>query len=187
MRYDLFMAGFGGQGVLLAGNLLSYAALNEGKNVSFFPAYGVEKRGGAAMCTVVIADGEVGSPVIGRPSVGVFLNQTSLERYGAKVKDGGLAIINSSLIDSSAYDRDDLEILLIPMNRIAMDLGDARMVNMVAAGAYAAKSGAVRLESLQEALKSVLPERNHKFIPANVQAIMAGAEQANNYCHSGML
>jgi len=172
------MAGFGGQGVLLAGNLLSYAAINEGKNVSFFPAYGVEKRGGAAMCTVVIADGEVGSPVIGRPSAGIFLNQTSLDRYGARVKNGGLAIINSSLVDCSAYQRDDLEIIRIPMNRIAMDLGDARMVNMVAAGAYAAKSGAVSLESLQDALKSVLPERNHKFIPANMKAIMAGAEQA---------
>ena len=178
MRYDLYMAGFGGQGVLLAGNLLSYAAINEGKNVSFFPAYGVEKRGGAAMCTVVIADGEVGSPVIGRPSVGIFLNQTSLDRYGAKVKDGGVAIINSSLIDSSAYDRDDLEIILIPMNRIAMDLGDARMVNMVAAGAYVARTGAVALESLEQALKNVLPERNHKFIPANMLAIRAGAEQA---------
>ena len=178
MRYDLSMAGFGGQGVLLAGNLLSYAAINEGKNVSFFPAYGVEKRGGAAMCTVVIADGEVGSPVIGRPSTGIFLNQTSLDRYGARVKDGGLAIINCSLVDCSAYDREDLTIIRIAMNRIAMDLGDARMVNMVAAGAYAARSGAVRLESLQEALKSVLPERNHKFIPANMKAIMAGAQQA---------
>jgi 2-oxoglutarate ferredoxin oxidoreductase subunit gamma len=177
MRYDLFMAGFGGQGVLLAGNLLSYAAINEGKNVSFFPAYGVEKRGGAAMCTVVIADGEVGSPVIGRPSVCIYLNQTSLDRYGAKVKEGGVAIINSSLVDTAAYDRSDIEIISIPMNRIAMDLGDARMVNMVAAGAYVAKSGAVSLESLQEALKSVLPERNHKFIPANMLAIRAGAER----------
>ncbi len=175
MKYDLFMAGFGGQGVLLAGNLLSYAAINEGKNVSFFPAYGVEKRGGAAMCTVVIADGEVGSPIIGRPSVGVYLNQTSLDRYGAKVKAGGLAILNSSLVECSAYDRDDLQIITIPMNRIAMELGDARMVNMVAAGAYAAASGAVQLGSLQDALKSVLPERNHRFIPANMQAIMAGA------------
>ncbi len=175
MRYDLFMAGFGGQGVLLAGNLLSYGALIEEKNVSFLPAYGVEKRGGAAMCTVVIANGEVGSPVIGRPSFCVYLNQTSFERYGAKVKDGGIAIINSSLVDDSGWQRSDLEVIRIPMNRIAMDLGDARMVNMVAAGAYAARSGAVALESLEQALKSVLPERNHRFIPANMLAIRAGA------------
>jgi 2-oxoglutarate ferredoxin oxidoreductase subunit gamma len=180
MRYDLFMAGFGGQGVLLAGNLLSYAAINEGKNVSFFPAYGVEKRGGAAMCTVVIADGEVGSPVVGRPSVCVYLNQTSFDRYGAKVKEGGLAIINSSLVDTAAFERRDIEIICIPMNRIAMDLGDARMVNMVAVGAYVARTGAVTQESLEQALKSVLPERNHKFIPANMLAIKAGAEQARS-------
>lgn len=178
MRYDLFMAGFGGQGILLAGNLLSYAALNEEKNVSFFPAYGVEKRGGAAMCTVVIAAGDTGSPVVGRPSVCIFLNQTSLDRYGARVREGGIAIVNSSLVDDSAWGRPDLEIIRIPMNRIAMELGDARMVNMVAAGAYAARTGSVTLESLEGALKSVLPERNHRFIPANMKAIRAGAAAA---------
>ncbi|HTG81928.1 MAG TPA: 2-oxoacid:acceptor oxidoreductase family protein [Geobacteraceae bacterium] len=177
MRYDVFIAGFGGQGVLLAGNLLSYAALNEGKNVSFFPAYGVEKRGGAAMCTVVIADGEVGSPVIGNPSVTVVLNQTSFDKYALKVKPGGTLIVNSSLIDAAGLGRDDIETILVPMNEIAMQLGDARMVNMVAAGAYAARSGAVSLESLSEALRNALPERNHCFIPANVKAIEAGAAQ----------
>jgi len=175
MRHDLFIAGFGGQGVLLAGNLLSYAAIIEGKNVSFFPAYGVEKRGGAAMCTVVIADGEVGSPVVGNPSVAVILNQISLDKYGAKVKPGGVCIINSSLVDLSAFRRDDCETILIPMNEIAMELGDARMVNMVAVGAYVAKTGAVALASLTTALKEALPERNHKYIPANIKAIEAGA------------
>ncbi len=133
MRYDVFIAGFGGQGVLLAGNLLSYAALIEGKNVSFFPAYGVEKRGGAAMCTVMIADGEVGSPVTGNPSVTVVLNQASFDKHALKVKAGGTLIVNASLID------------------------------------------AVSLGSLAEALHDALPERNHRFIPANVKAIAAGA------------
>ncbi len=175
MRHDLFIAGFGGQGVLLAGNLLSYAALREGKNVSFFPAYGVEKRGGAAMCTVVIADGDVGSPVIGFPSVTIVLNQASLEKFGPKAKPGGICIINSSLVDASGFQRPDVEVIALPMNQIAMDLGDARMVNMVAVGAYAAKTGAVTLASLAEALTDALPERNHRFVPANVKAIEAGA------------
>ncbi len=108
--------------------------LIEGKNVSFFPSYGVEKRGGAAMCTVVIADGEVGSPVVGAPSVSVFLNQTSLDKFGAKTKTGGSCIINSSLVDISRFNRRDIEIILLPMNEIAMELGDPRMVNMVAVG-----------------------------------------------------
>jgi len=179
MRHDVFIAGFGGQGVLLAGNLLSYAAIIEGKNVSFFPAYGVEKRGGAAMCTVVIADGDVGSPVVGSPSVTVLLNQASLDKYGERVKPGGICIINSSLIDVARFDRRDIKIILLPMNEIAMELGDARMVNMVAVGAYAAKTNAVGLSSLAEALKEALPERNHKYIPANVLAIEAGAARVN--------
>jgi 2-oxoglutarate ferredoxin oxidoreductase subunit gamma len=175
MRSDLFIAGFGGQGVLLAGNLLSLAAIIEGKNVSFFPAYGVEKRGGAAMCTVVIADGEVGSPVIGAPSFSILLNQTSLDKYGDKVKPGGICMINTSLVDDSAFNRTDIEIIRIRMNDIAMQIGDPRLVNMVAVGAYAARSGMLSLDSLYEGLKKALPERNHRFIPANIQALQTGA------------
>jgi 2-oxoglutarate ferredoxin oxidoreductase subunit gamma len=175
MRYDLFVAGFGGQGVLLAGNLLGYAAISEGKNVSYFPAYGVEKRGGAAMCTVVIADGDVGSPVVGNPSVSIVLNQLSFDKYAAKVKSGGVCIVNSSLVDSGSLQRDDLEIIKIPMNDIALRIGDARLVNMVAVGAYVQKTGVVQFATLAEALKCALPERNHRFIPMNIQAIEAGA------------
>lgn len=180
MRNDVFIAGFGGQGVLLAGNLLSYAAILDGKNVSFFPAYGVEKRGGAAMCTIVIADGEVGSPVVGNPTVAVILNQASLDKYGARVKPGGTCIINSSLVDTVGFDRDDIEIIQIPMNSMAIELGDARMMNMVAIGAYVAKTASVSFLSLIEALKDALPERNHRFIPANVKAIEAGAAQVQS-------
>jgi 2-oxoglutarate ferredoxin oxidoreductase subunit gamma len=175
MRHDLFISGFGGQGVLLAGNLLSYAAIREGKNVSFFPSYGVEKRGGEAMCTVVIADGEVGSPVVGSPTVTILLNQASLDKYGGRTKPGGTCIINTSLVDIGGFDRRDIEIIPMPMNDIALELGDSRMVNMVAVGAYAAQTRAVGIPSLTEALKDALPERNHGFIPANVRAIEAGA------------
>jgi 2-oxoglutarate ferredoxin oxidoreductase subunit gamma len=171
------MAGFGGQGVLLAGTLLSNAAMIEEKNVSFMPSYGVEKRGGAAMCTVVISDGDVGSPVIGNPAVGVLLNQTAFDKYCPRIKAGGVCIINTSLIDPSTCPRKDIEIIPIPMNSIAMDMGDSRMVNMVAVGAYAARTGAVSLATLAEALKETLPERNHKYIPANIRALEAGAAQ----------
>jgi len=176
MRYDVFFAGYGGQGVLLAGNLLSYAAIHEGKNVSFFPAYGVEKRGGAAMCTVVFADGDTGSPVVGNPSVSVLLNQLSFDKYAAKVKQGGICIVNSSLVDSHGVDLPGVEVVLVPMNQIALDMGDVRMVNMVACGAYIEKSGALKSASLEAALKKALPERNHKLIPANVRAMEAGAQ-----------
>ncbi|HTY20787.1 MAG TPA: 2-oxoacid:acceptor oxidoreductase family protein [Geobacteraceae bacterium] len=179
MRHDLFISGFGGQGVLLAGNLLSYAAIIEGKNVSFFPSYGVEKRGGAAMCTVVIADDEVGSPVVGSPSVTILLNQASLDKHGSRTRPGGTCIINTSLVDTRCFARRDIEIILLPMNDMAMELGDSRMVNMVAVGAYSALTGAVKVSSLAEALKEALPERNHRFIPANLAAIEAGAARVS--------
>jgi len=174
------MSGFGGQGVLLAGTLLAHAAIIEGKNVSFLPSYGVEKRGGAANCTVVIADGDVGSPVIGNPSVEVILNQLSMDKYAGKIKKGGICIINSSLVDPRDFDRDDVEIISLPMNSIAQKVGEPRMVNMVAVGAYAARTGAVSLGALAEALKLSLPERNHKYIPANVRVLEAGAAEMLN-------
>ncbi len=176
MRYDVFIAGFGGQGVLMAGNLLSYAAIHEGKNVSFFPAYGVEKRGGSAMCTIVFADGDTGSPVVGKPSVSLVLNQLSFDKYAAKVRQGGVCIVNSTLVECEGIELPGIEVVKVPMNQIAIDLGDVRMVNMVACGAYAAKSGALDLHSLEEALKKTLPERNHGLIPANIKAIKVGAE-----------
>lgn len=176
MRHDVFIAGYGGQGVLLAGNLLSYAAIHEGKNVSFFPAYGVEKRGGAAMCTVVIADGDTGSPVVGHPTVALMLNQLSFDKYAANVKPGGFCIINSTLVEAGDAPLPGVTLVRVPMNRIAIELGDPRMVNMVACGAYAAISGALEPSSLHEALKKALPERNHRFIPDNIRAMEAGAE-----------
>lgn len=175
MRHDVFIAGYGGQGVLLAGNLLSYAAILEDKNVSFFPAYGVEKRGGSAMCTVVFADGDTGSPVVGRPSVSIILNQLSFDKYAAKVKPGGVCIVNSTLVNCDGVELPDVKLVQVPMNQLALDLGDVRMVNMLACGAYAAISGALALESLEGALKKALPERNHRLIPANVTAIRTGA------------
>ena len=178
MRHDVFIAGYGGQGVLLAGNLLSYAAIHEGKNVSFLPAYGVEKRGGSAMCTVVFADGDTGSPVVGHPSVSVILNQLSFDKYAAKVRQGGVCIVNSSLVESEGVELPGVKIVRVPMNQIALDLGDVRMVNMVACGAYVASTAALARESLEKALEKALPERNHRLIPANIKAIEAGAVMA---------
>jgi 2-oxoglutarate ferredoxin oxidoreductase subunit gamma len=178
MRHDVFIAGYGGQGVLLAGNLLSYAAIHEGKNVSFLPAYGVEKRGGSAMCTVVFADEDTGSPVVGYPSVSLLLNQLSFDKFAARVRQGGICIVNSSLVESEDAELPGIELVRVPMNQIALDIGDVRLVNMVACGAYVASTGSLALESLEDALKKALPERNHRLIPANIKAIEAGAAMA---------
>jgi 2-oxoglutarate ferredoxin oxidoreductase subunit gamma len=175
MRNDVFIAGYGGQGVLLAGNLLSNAAINEGMNVSFFPVYGVEKRGGIAMCTVVFADTDTGSPVVGNPSVSILLNQLSFDNYAKKIKRGGICIVNSSLVQLSDTALPGVEIISIPMNNIAINIGDVRMVNMVACGVYVKITGALKSVSLEAALFDVLPQRNHGSIPANRKAMLAGA------------
>ncbi|KIH76805.1 2-oxoglutarate ferredoxin oxidoreductase subunit gamma [Geoalkalibacter ferrihydriticus] len=175
MNLDVFIAGFGGQGVLLLGNLLACAAIREGKNVSYFPAYGVEKRGGAATCTVVISAEEVGSPVVGRPQAAILLNQLSLDKYFARIRSGGFALVNTSLVDGALPRSGDVEVLAIPMNEVALEVGDARLVNMVAAGAWALKTGALTVASMEQALREVLPERNHRFIPLNVEAMRRGA------------
>jgi 2-oxoglutarate ferredoxin oxidoreductase subunit gamma len=175
MNHDVFMAGFGGQGILLIGNLLAYAAILEGKNASYFPAYGPEKRGGAATCTVIVSEDEIGSPVVGRPGNALILNQVAMDKYFAVVKSGGRAILNSSLIEDGQFLRNDLEVLRIPANQLAMDVGNVRLLNMIMLGAFNERSGIVSPETLKRALDEVIPERNRNFIPANIQALDCGA------------
>jgi len=105
---DVVMAGFGGQGILMIGNLLSLAAMEEGRHVTYFPAYGVEMRGGTANCTVVISDEEIGSPVVGSPKACVIMNGPSLDKYLPDLRSGGILVINSSLVDPANVDRDDV-------------------------------------------------------------------------------
>lgn len=178
MNNNVFMSGFGGQGILLIGNLLAYAGIVENKNVSYYPSYGVEKRGGAANCTIVVSDGEVGSPVIGNPEAGLFLNQVAYDKYFDRIRSSGFCLLNTSLIEERGDARCDLDVLRMPINEMALELGDSRLGNMIAIGAYAQRTGAVSLDSLKEALKLVLPERNHRFIPQNHKALELGAEFA---------
>lgn len=175
MNHDVFMAGFGGQGVLLIGNLLAYATILEGKNASYFPAYGVEKRGGAANCTVVMADGAVGSPVVGEPEAALLMNPAAMEQFYPRVRKGGMALVNSSLIDDDGSSRSDITLVRIPANEMALEIGDPRLVNMVMLGGYVEYSKVVTQNALKEALKEVLPERNHRFLPMNHKALEAGA------------
>lgn len=182
MTHDVFMSGFGGQGVLLAGNLLAFAAIQAGKEACFFPTYGVEKRGGAANCSVIIADDEVGSPVVGQPSALLALNQLALEKYYANVKPGGFCLLNSSLVKEQPQLRQDVDTLAIPATEMALEIGDVRLVNMIMLGAYAARSGAIDLKELEQALAGTLPERNHRFIPLNCRALRAGTERISATC-----
>jgi len=175
MYYDVFISGFGGQGILLAGQLLAEAAMEKGLNVTFFPSYGVEMRGGTARCTVVISDEEIGSPIVDSPGCVIAMNQPSLLRFQEAVTEGGLLIVNSSLARMEDVTRNGIQVHEVPMNELAIELGNTRLTNMVALGAYAQLSGAIDPGELGKALQSVIPARNEKFIPLNEKAILEGA------------
>lgn len=174
--YNLIIAGFGGQGVLVIGNLLASAAMREGKYVTYLPTYGVEMRGGTANCTVVVSSREIGSPVVGRPYSAIVMNLPSLIKYEPQVLPAGLLLINTSLIDLKETSRKDIELLPIPANEIAIENGNPKLANMVALGAFIEKTKLVRMTSLFESFEKVLDERYHTLIPSNIKAIQIGAE-----------
>ena len=174
--YDLIISGFGGQGVLVIGNLLAYAAMKEGRYVTYLPTYGVEMRGGTANCTVVISSREIGSPVVGRPHAAIVMNLPSLVKYEPRILPNGLLLINSSLIDPKETSRQDIELLPTPVNEIAIENGNPKLANMVALGAFNEKTKLVQMTSLYESLEKVLDDRYHHLIPSNIKAIQIGAE-----------
>ncbi len=175
-HYKLIVAGFGGQGVLVIGNLLAYAAMTEGKYVTYLPVYGVEMRGGTANCTVVISSRQIGSPVVGRSDAAIVMNLPSLMKYEPLVLPKGLLFVNSSLIEPGATSRKDIEILSIPVNEVAIDHGSPKLANMVALGAFNQKTKLVQMTSLFASLEKVLDGRYHHLIPSNIKAIEIGAE-----------
>jgi 2-oxoglutarate ferredoxin oxidoreductase subunit gamma len=177
MALEFQLAGFGGQGVMVLGQILCYAGIDEGKHVSWFPSYGAEMRGGTANCAVVVSDEEIGSPVIGKPDVVVAMNNPSLLKFESAVKPGGLLFINSTLVDREPS-RTDIKIIKVPANQIAMDLGNARIANMVMLGAMLELTKTVAPESAKNALKEHLPERHHRLLPVNYAGIDKGAEVA---------
>jgi 2-oxoglutarate ferredoxin oxidoreductase subunit gamma len=179
--YNIIVAGFGGQGVMVIGNLLAYAAMIEGKYVTYLPVYGVEMRGGTANCTVVVSSHQIGSPVVGKPHAAIVMNLPSLIKYEPLILPSGLLFINSSLIEPKETYRKDIGILSIPVNEIAIDNGNPKLANMVALGAFNEKTKLVQMGSLFESLEKVLDERYHHLIPSNIKAIEVGAKFVQSF------
>lgn len=177
MTSEIICAGFGGQGVLLMGQIVAYAGMVEDKNVSWMPSYGPEMRGGTANCCVIVSEEPVGSPVVTEADAVIVMNKPSLEKYEAFVKPGGSLFINSSLIDSKAT-RDDVTVHYVPVNDIATELGNPRVANIVMLGAYIASSGAVSKESVIKAVEYVLGKGKAHLIPINEKAFDEGAKHA---------
>lgn len=168
-------AGSGGQGVLMMGYILSTAAMRDGRYVTYLPSYGAEVRGGTANCTVSISDEEIASPVASSPDYAVVLNKPSMLKYQGMIKKGGLLVINSSLVDSDPT-RNDIEVLKIPANEIALELKNERTMNMIMIGAFVAGTGITTQESIMDSLAQVLKGKKAAVLELNRQGMARGAE-----------
>ncbi len=175
MHEEIIFAGFGGQGVLFAGQLLAYCALAEEKHVTWIPSYGPEMRGGTANCTVVVSDEAIGSPVSQHPSIAVVFNNPSLEKYEEPVKPGGLLVVNESLTVAPPT-RTDIEIVRLPATALASELGDTRMTNMILFGALLARRPLVQVATVEEILIEKLGARKAHLQEANLRALARGLE-----------
>jgi 2-oxoglutarate ferredoxin oxidoreductase subunit gamma len=174
----IFIAGFGGQGVILAGKILCLAAMGEGKHVSHIPSYGAEMRGGTANCSVVVSDAEIASPLVPRPSVCIVLNMPSLIKFQSIVREGGLLIWNKSLIDI-APDRRDIELLAVSANELAEAAGSYKSANMAALGALLKKRPAIAsMESVAACLDHAVSARHRELNAINRRALAKGYEAA---------
>ena len=172
MQNEVMFAGFGGQGIMLIGQMLAYAGMGEGKNVVWMPSYGPEMRGGTAYCTVVVSDKDIGSPIIDRPKSIAVLNRPSLDKFHTKVRTNGLLVINTSLIDATT-DRTDISVLNVPANRIALDAGTGRAANMCVLGAYVGCTKVVSLDSLRELVRFQFAKKP-QFIDVNLKVLEQG-------------
>ncbi len=177
MREELFMAGLGGQGVNLAGQLVGRAGMDAGLNVSWFPIYSPEVRGGSSTCTIVLSDGRVGSPTSEHPSSMVLMDTSSAECFAGNLAEGGLLIVNSSLIRHVPVS-EGCRLIEIPANQIAAEIGNDRTVNMALIGAWAAGTGALTVDDVARSLREMLPERHHVHMPDNQLALERGAQIA---------
>jgi 2-oxoglutarate ferredoxin oxidoreductase subunit gamma len=170
-----FFAGFGGQGIVSLGQIWVYCAMKEGKNVTFFPFYGAEKRGGIARAGVVVSDEEIASPLVTVPDSALVMNSDSLPLCEGSLKEGGLLLINSSLVKEEPK-RTGLRVVKLEASALAEKIGNIRFANMVALGAMARLTGALHLAEVEAILKNFFPPDKHKFVPLNVEAIQAGYE-----------
>ena len=170
---DVIIAGFGGQGVMLIGNLLAQAGMEYGLEVSFIPVYGAEMRGGTANCTVVLDKHPIGAPLVREPLSTIVLNEPSLAKFQPRLSPHGVQVVNTSLVEAELVDAARHSVC-IPANDMAHNLGNVKLANMVALGAWLKATAALPLVVVQEALKRVVNAHYANLIPVNARALEAG-------------
>ena len=177
---EIIIAGFGGQGIMLAGRLLAQAAMKQGLEVTYMSSYGAEVRGGAANCMVIISDEPIASPLVTNPTSLIAMSKAAVRKFGKDVKKGGLVVVNSSLIDELPDMDNTVETVKVPADEFAVELGNIRVANMAALGAYIAKKNILDVETVCGALSDVLAKRYQEILPVNIAAIKRGAEFVGN-------
>ena len=175
---EVIISGFGGQGIILAGKLLTQTAMKAGLEVTYMPSYGAEVRGGTANCMVIVADVPIASPLVGNPTSLIAMNKASLNKFAGRIKNGGLLIMNSSLIDEKPKLDETIDIIAVPADDIAIELGNKKAANMVILGAYLQRKGLFGPDAAAAALPVVLAKRYHQTLPVNTEALRRGAEFA---------
>ena len=177
MQTEIIFAGFGGQGILFAGQLMAYTAMDSGKEVTWIPSYGPEMRGGTAYCTVIIADDEIGAPTVRNPKAALVFNLPSFDKYEPLVMPGGVLIVNQSMVDRD-YNRTDITTIMLPANQIAEMLGNRRLTNMVMLGALLSVLPVLPVNAIEKALGNHMPDRHKHLLPLNCNALRAGIDYA---------
>jgi 2-oxoglutarate ferredoxin oxidoreductase subunit gamma len=175
MHEEVIISGFGGQGALFAGQLLTYTGMDEGWHVTWIPSYGPEMRGGTAHCIVILSDDDIGSPIIRQPTVCIVMNPPSMDKYETLVKPGGLLVANSTLIRARS-ERDDITAVYIPANDLAAELGNVKMANVVLLGAMLGTREILSIEGIKRTLDQHIPERRKHIIEPNKRALDRGIQ-----------
>lgn len=175
MVHEIILAGFGGQGILSAGRLLAHAGMMDGKHVSWLPSYGPEMRGGTANSSVVISENPVDSPVLYSCNELIVMNRPSLDKFEGLVEEGGIIIIDSSIVDRDVK-RNDIVSFKVPATKIASDMGNMAYANIILLGKLIKERNTVTVENFEKALYAVLPEKKHNLIPEEMKALKIGME-----------
>jgi len=173
MTEEMIIAGFGGQGVLSMGKILAYSGIMEDKEVTWFPSYGPEMRGGTANVTVIISDTRISSPILQEFDTAIVLNQQSLDKFEKHVKPGGVLLYDPNGITHPPT-RTDINIFKVEATRTAVEMGNPKVFNMIVFGSYLKVRPILSLDNVEKGLQKSLPERYHKLIPLNLEAIQKG-------------
>ena len=174
-EHRIFIAGFGGQGILTLGKLLCLSAMNEGKQVTHLPSYGAEVRGGTAHCHVVISPTQIFSPLVEEADSLIILNELSFERFGNSIKPGGLLVLNSSLADAGDYaNRHEVTVLPLPATERATEMGNVLVANAIMLGAFTRATRICRNESVERAFRHLLTGKRSKHLEINLEALRTG-------------